>query len=60
MAVRTPINVYTENIRNVTYIESDHFGTVAFVSVGAMMVGSICLTSREGDRVKRYFSCYFY
>lgn len=53
MAIRTAVDVYTENIRNVTYIESEQFGTVAYVAVGAMMVGTIRLTTAEGQHVKR-------
>lgn len=53
MAVRTRIDIFTENVRKITYIDSDHFGTVAFGAVGAMMVGSIRLTSERGQRVNR-------
>ncbi len=53
MAIRTSIDVYTENVRHVTYINSDKFKRVAMVCVGAMMVGSIVLTSELGQRVKR-------
>ncbi|KAJ3066556.1 hypothetical protein HK102_007627, partial [Quaeritorhiza haematococci] len=53
MAVRTTVDVYTENIRTVTFVDSPQFGKVAYVCVGAMMVGSICLTSHEGQVVKR-------
>ncbi|KAJ3054726.1 hypothetical protein HK097_000972 [Rhizophlyctis rosea] len=53
MAIRTSVDVYTENIRCVTYIQTPHFGTVAYVCIGAMMVGSTILTSKEGQEVKR-------
>ncbi|KAJ3221612.1 hypothetical protein HK099_003308 [Clydaea vesicula] len=53
MAIRNRTDVYTENVRKITYIYSDHFGTVAFCAIGAMMVGSIVLTSEENQRVKR-------
>lgn len=53
MAVRQRIDVFTENARLVSYIYSDHFGKVAYVSVGAMMVGSIKYTCKEGERVSR-------
>lgn len=53
MAIRTPVDVYTENIRAVTTIDSPIFGKVAYVAIGAMMVGSIILTSKEGQEVKR-------
>ena len=52
MAIRTTIDVYTENVRSVSYIESEKHGLVAFVCIGAMMVGSIFLTSKPGP-VKR-------
>lgn len=53
MAVRQKVDVYTENARTVTLIESPQFGKVAFVSIGAMMVGSIVITPEIGDEVKR-------
>ncbi|KAI9009539.1 phosphatidylserine decarboxylase-domain-containing protein [Gaertneriomyces semiglobifer] len=53
MAIRTPVDVYTENVRCVTYLTSPQFGRLAYVCIGAMMVGSIVLTSKEGTQVKR-------
>lgn len=53
MAVRQKVDVYTENARTVTLIESPQFGKVAFVSIGAMMVGSIVITPEIGAEVKR-------
>ncbi|KAI9188952.1 phosphatidylserine decarboxylase [Blastocladiella emersonii ATCC 22665] len=53
MAIRSAVDVYLENKRTVTTIASDHFGTVAFVAIGAMMVGSIVHTTTEGQRVAR-------
>lgn len=53
MAVRTPVDVYTENVRTVTLIESTDFGKVVMVCVGAMMVGSIIMT-KESGHVSRY------
>ena len=50
---RTSVDVYTDNIRCVTYIQTQHFGTVAYVCIGAMMVGSTILTSKEGQEVNR-------
>ncbi|KAJ7946690.1 Phosphatidylserine decarboxylase proenzyme 2 [Quillaja saponaria] len=54
-------NVFTENKRNVSIISTVDFGKVAFVSIGATMVGSITFTKKKGDRVKKgdefgYFS----
>ncbi|KAK9762974.1 phosphatidylserine decarboxylase [Basidiobolus ranarum] len=53
MAIRSGLDVYGENKRNVTIIESEQFGLVAFVSIGAMMVGSIELTCEPGQRYSR-------
>lgn len=41
IAVRQPINVYTENIRHILELHSDAFGTVVMIAVGATMVGSV-------------------
>lgn len=53
MAVRQRVDVFTENARTVTVIESPHFGKVAFVSIGAMMVGSIVITAPVGAELRR-------
>ncbi|KAF9978526.1 hypothetical protein BGZ73_001945 [Actinomortierella ambigua] len=53
MAIRSPLDVYGENKRTVSTIESPEFGTVAYVSIGAMMVGSIVLTSKPNTIVER-------
>ncbi|RKP16959.1 hypothetical protein ROZALSC1DRAFT_31198, partial [Rozella allomycis CSF55] len=54
MAIRQKsVNVYTENVRNVIYIESEAFGLVAIVAVGAMMVGSIVWTVEIDQSVNR-------
>lgn len=45
MAVRTAVDVYTENARTVCIIDSECHGKVAFVAVGAMLVGSIVITA---------------
>ncbi|KAL3676101.1 hypothetical protein R1sor_026049 [Riccia sorocarpa] len=54
-------NVFTENKRAVTVISTREFGKVAFVAIGATMVGSITFTKNLGDTVKKgdeygYFS----
>lgn len=46
-------NVFTENKRVVNVIISKEFGKMAFVAIGATMVGSINFTKDEGDRVKK-------
>ncbi|KAJ6963341.1 hypothetical protein NC652_001839 [Populus alba x Populus x berolinensis] len=54
-------NVFTENKREVSIISTAHFGKVAFVAIGATMVGSITFSNKAGDHVKKgdeygYFS----
>ncbi|KAL8166688.1 hypothetical protein V2J09_008187 [Rumex salicifolius] len=54
-------DVFTENKRVVSIISTKHFGKVAFVAIGATMVGSITFTKKEGDHVQKgdefgYFS----
>ncbi|EPS73610.1 phosphatidylserine decarboxylase [Genlisea aurea] len=54
-------NVFTENKRTVCMISTKEFGKVAFVAIGATMVGSITFVKKEGDHVKKgdelgYFS----
>jgi len=53
MAIRSYLDVYGENKRVVSTIESKEFGTVAYVAIGAMMVGSIELTTQGGQQVER-------
>jgi phosphatidylserine decarboxylase len=53
IAIREEIDVYTENKRNVTLLESSEFGQVVYISVGATMVGSIRITSKEGQKAKK-------
>ncbi|TXG53839.1 hypothetical protein EZV62_019095 [Acer yangbiense] len=54
-------NVFTENKRVISIISTAHFGKVAFVAIGATMVGSITFSKKEEDVVKKgdefgYFS----
>ncbi|CAD5335122.1 unnamed protein product [Arabidopsis thaliana] len=54
-------NVFTENKRTVAIISTSEFGKVAFVAIGATMVGSINFVRKEGEHVKKgdelgYFS----
>lgn len=53
MAVRSHLDVFGENVRVVVPIDTQRFGKVMFVAVGAMMVGSTVLTVNSGDAVKR-------
>ncbi|KDP42450.1 hypothetical protein JCGZ_00247 [Jatropha curcas] len=54
-------NVFTENKRVISIISTAEFGKVAFVAIGATMVGSITFLKKEGDYVNKgdefgYFS----
>jgi len=54
VAINSPVNVFTENKRKLTVIESPEFGKVAFMCVGATMVGTIVTTGmRDGNQVER-------
>ncbi|KAH7099998.1 phosphatidylserine decarboxylase-domain-containing protein [Auriculariales sp. MPI-PUGE-AT-0066] len=52
-AIRTKLDVYGDNARTIAPIDSPVFGRVMMVCVGAMMVGSINMTVKEGQRVAR-------
>ncbi|WRT64623.1 phosphatidylserine decarboxylase [Kwoniella shivajii] len=52
-AIRTTLDVYGENVRKVVPIQSEEFGLVMTVWVGAMMVGSILTTVEEGQEINR-------
>ncbi|KAL6301148.1 phosphatidylserine decarboxylase-domain-containing protein [Sparassis latifolia] len=52
-AIRTALDVYGENARKIVPVDSPQFGRVMIVCVGAMMVGTIKTTVKEGDRVVR-------
>ncbi|CCL98617.1 uncharacterized protein FIBRA_00619 [Fibroporia radiculosa] len=52
-AIRTALDVYGENARKIVPIDSPQFGRVMTVCIGAMMVGSIKTTVREGNQVRR-------
>lgn len=54
IAVNSPmVNVFTSNKRVVVLLETTAFGLVAFVAVGATLVGSIRFTVQEGDAVTK-------
>ncbi|KAI1372901.1 phosphatidylserine decarboxylase-domain-containing protein [Hypoxylon crocopeplum] len=53
MAIRSALDVYGENVRVICPIDTELFGRVMVVCVGAMMVGSTVITRNEGDEVKR-------
>ncbi|CCD24518.1 phosphatidylserine decarboxylase 2 NDAI_0D02040 [Naumovozyma dairenensis CBS 421] len=53
MAVRSELDIFGENVRVIVPIESPEFGTILFIPIGAMMVGSIILTVEESETVVR-------
>ena len=53
MAIRSALDVYSENIRVVVPIDSVAHGRVMVICVGAMMVGSTIITRKEGENVRR-------
>eukprot|EP01116_Phalansterium_solitarium_P019851 TRINITY_DN5699_c0_g1_i3.p1 TRINITY_DN5699_c0_g1~~TRINITY_DN5699_c0_g1_i3.p1 ORF type:complete len:641 (-),score=250.99 TRINITY_DN5699_c0_g1_i3:287-2209(-) len=53
MAVRGDVNVFTDNVRCISLIDSPEFGTVAYICVGATMVGSIVLTSHPDGTINK-------
>lgn len=53
LALRRNIHIFTENKRAVSRIESDHFGMVVMVEVGATCVGSFDYTFTPGEHVAK-------
>jgi len=53
MAIRSALDVYSENVRVVVPIDSERHGRVMVICVGAMMVGSTVITRKAGEHVKR-------
>lgn len=53
MAIRSALDVYGENVRVLCPIDTELFGRVMVICVGAMMVGSTVITRSEGEEVKR-------
>lgn len=53
MAIRSALDVYSENVRIVVPIDSVAHGRVMVICVGAMMVGSTKITRKAGERVGR-------
>ncbi|KAI9019196.1 phosphatidylserine decarboxylase-domain-containing protein [Phycomyces nitens] len=53
IAVRTTLDVFGENARAIVSIDSERFGKVSVVCVGAMMVGSIIITAKVGMKLLR-------
>ena len=53
VAVRSSIDVFGENKRLVVEIDSEAFGSVVYVIIAAVQVGSITMTTKEGQRVSK-------
>ncbi|KAI9258589.1 phosphatidylserine decarboxylase-domain-containing protein [Helicostylum pulchrum] len=53
MAIRTTLDVYGDNKRDIVHMDTEVFGKVSIVCIGAMMVGSIVLTAGVGDHLAR-------
>ncbi|KAK5960039.1 phosphatidylserine decarboxylase 2 PWA37_002527 [Arxiozyma heterogenica] len=49
IAIRSALDVFGENVRTIIPMVSEVFGEFLMIAVGAMMVGSIVLTCKEGD-----------
>lgn len=60
VAVRSSIDVFGENKRLVVEIDSPDFGTVVYVIIAAVQVGSITMTTKEGQAVSKVlpYPCY--
>ncbi|KAI5474290.1 phosphatidylserine decarboxylase [Pseudohyphozyma bogoriensis] len=52
MAIRSSLDIYGENVRLVMPIVNPELGEVMNVFVGAMLVGTINMTVKEGDQIK--------
>lgn len=48
LAIKSPLDVLTRNVRQVVWLHTREFGVVAYVIVGAVHVGSIVLTAPDG------------
>ena len=53
IAINQRIDVYGANKRVVVPIETEEFGEVCFVAIGATMVGSIIMTTSPGDTIQK-------
>lgn len=59
VAIKKNIHIFTENKRTQCILESDHFGKVLFLEIGATFVGAIHQTYKEGRCVKGEEKGYF-
>jgi len=53
IAINNEVDVYTENHRAVTVLESEEFGEIVYITVGATLVGSIFFTAEIGTKLKK-------
>ena len=53
MAIRSALDVYSENVRIIVPVDSVAHGRVMIICVGAMMVGSTVITRKAGEKVQR-------
>jgi len=53
IAINNDVDVYTENRRTVSVLDSPQFGEVVYVAIGATLVGSIQFTVKVGDSLKK-------
>lgn len=51
--LRHPVPFFTENCRSITLFDSDHFGRMAIIEVGAFTIGSIKQVFEPGVNVDR-------
>jgi phosphatidylserine decarboxylase len=51
--IKSGRNVFTENRRAITYLQTNYFGTIAYITVGATCVGSIVITCKPNQIVKK-------
>eukprot|EP00298_Acanthocystis_sp_HF-20_P013438 c20351_g1_i2.p1 GENE.c20351_g1_i2~~c20351_g1_i2.p1 ORF type:complete len:623 (+),score=210.48 c20351_g1_i2:32-1870(+) len=54
------VNVFTENKRTLLFLESEEFGSVCMVIIGATVVGSIVINVKEGDIVSKGDECNYF
>lgn len=53
VAIKRNINIFYENKRTLTEMESEEFGKVLFLDIGATVVGKIFQTYNPGQRVEK-------
>jgi len=53
VVVRENVDVYSTNKRTLTILEDTEFGLVGMMCIGSTMVGSIVITSKQGQMVKK-------